>query len=171
VQRLVILVSRDSAAVKNVQSLVALHSALPIQPARCERALKTFKDHRWRSWEKWKRSISLVTAMGRDTSRAKMRKAPETDDRLGVPHLSDRGRLQPQETQGYDPFCKLPFSTRTAQGPTFAEDFTIALRNCGFSNAVIGFDGLVAVREHGAIGVVPPSKIRKHRCWRMCTSR
>jgi hypothetical protein len=92
-----------------------------------------------------------------------MRKAPETDDRLGVPHLSDQDRLQPQETQGYDPLYKLPFSTRTAQGPTFAEDFTIALRNRGFSNAVIGFDGLVAEREHGAIGVVPPSKIKKHQ--------
>jgi hypothetical protein len=52
--------------------------------------------------------------------------------------------------------------TRTPEGTTFAEEFTIALRNRGFENAVIAFDGLVAVKKNAQIGVVPPSQVSQY---------
>jgi hypothetical protein len=50
--------------------------------------------------------------------------------------------------------------TQTEEDTTFAESFAIALRDRGFTNAVIGFDGLVQAREGGAIRVVAPSNIK-----------
>jgi len=52
--------------------------------------------------------------------------------------------------------------TRTSSGTTFAEEFTIVLRNRGFDNPVIAFDGLVGVKPGAHIGVIAPSKIREY---------
>ena len=51
--------------------------------------------------------------------------------------------------------------TRTSSGTTFAEEFTIVLRNRGFDNPVIAFDGLVGVKPGAHIGVVAPSKVKE----------
>jgi hypothetical protein len=53
------------------------------------------------------------------------------------------------------------FSGTPSPTGTFAQKFATELRTRGFTNAVIGFDGLVQVRDGASVYVVPPGKSRE----------
>ncbi len=100
-----------------------------------------------------------------------------------VAYLIDRG-LHPRFHGGTIRLvsCYSGTPSATLGGSTFVQRFTTALRQAGFGNAVIGFDGLVRAAKGGQILVIPPGQAAEfwrlsnlkdylHEKWRELTAR
>lgn len=160
VQRLVILVSRDSAAEKNYENLVGSDSS-------ADASLRGgSEDAQGKPLDQLGESETLhIVSHGDGKGHI------EGQDDAGQPKQMDasqfldfliKGGLDPAKHKGTIRFVSCLSGTKMRSGKTFAEEFTSALREKKFQNAVIGFDGLVGVKQDTSIGVVPPSKISEH---------
>lgn len=162
VQRLVILVSQDSAAEKNYESLVNSDpSADATGSLRGGDETVGGKPLDQLGESELLHIVSHGDGQGHvegqdDAGQPKQMNASEFLDFLIT------AGLNPAKHKGTIRFVSCLSGTKTKSGTTFAEQFTAALRKKNFQNAVIGFDGLVAIRQDTSIGVVPPSKIKEH---------
>jgi hypothetical protein len=163
VQRLVILVSRDSAAVKNYENLVAASPGYTDPTGSLREGSADVQGPPLGQLGEMEtlHIVSHGDGQGHIEGQDEKGASKQMTASEFLTFLIGAG-LDPKKHKGAIRLVSCLSGTKTARGTTFAEDFTNALRSRGFSNAVIGFDGLVAVRDHASIGVVPPSKIKEH---------